>query len=78
MNIIIEQWEVFKQIVITNKGLAVHFIETEKEYQIFAGDHGIFIWQIVLSKDGGEIQADFEKNFKENANGAINSEGKIA
>ena len=76
MNITVEQWEVFKQIVITNKGLAVHFVEAEKEYQVFAGDHGIFVWRTIIPKDGGEIQTDFDENFKNTANGPMNSEGK--
>jgi len=66
-NLIINNWETFKEICITKKKLLLQYVENERVYDIFAPDSDIIMWNTTLLKGSAEA-TDFENNYKANAN----------
>lgn len=63
----VNTWAEFKALM-TTKLLQIQYYETNLNYEIFASEAGVFVWNISLLKDGGADVLDFEANFKSNAN----------
>jgi len=66
----IDNWSFFKDTVITKKKLGLQYTENNLNYFIFAGEAGIFFWEITLEKTS-EDALDFETNYKTDANSPL-------
>ncbi len=62
----IQSWSDFKDL-ISDKKLSMQFSESEERYTIYACEDRTYLWSVVLFK-GSEDSADFENNFKDDAN----------
>lgn len=71
----LSDWGLFKNIVITKKNLGLQYSETSSYYTIVAGDHGMFIWLIILDKNTSD-SSDFETYYKNVSNKEIDTNGK--
>jgi len=69
-NIKIDDWTFFKTTVITRKKLGLQYTENNLNYFVFAGEAGIFFWEITLVKNTEEA-LDFETNYKDTANSPL-------
>lgn len=67
ISIPVDTWNNYKNLVINTKGLLIQYAEYSDYYEIFASEEQ-FIWRIVILKDSGSDQIDFETNYKSSAN----------
>lgn len=65
-NMDIQTWADFKTLVV-NKNLLIQYVSRDNVYDIYGAD-GPFLWHVIIVKDGGSDQVDFETNYKSTSN----------